>query len=80
MMRTSPKKASLDMPGPLHAPTILVLYPFRFRDPLTHRWVKARYLTERRELGVRYSEWRIDGEPEYRSPSNGTFNPLRRET
>ena len=21
------------MPGPLHAPSILVLFPFRFRDP-----------------------------------------------
>ena len=30
------------MLGPLHAPTVVLLYPFRFRDPVTHKWVKAR--------------------------------------
>jgi hypothetical protein len=26
------------MPGPLHAPPLLILFPFRFRDTLTGRW------------------------------------------
>ncbi len=38
------------MCGPLHAPPLLVLYPFRFRDPVTHKWVKARYVAECRTL------------------------------
>ncbi len=37
------------MPGPLHAPTILLLYPFRFRDPVTRNWVKG----ELRRRGAR---------------------------
>jgi hypothetical protein len=27
--------------GPLHAPTIIVLYPIRFVDPLTGKWIIA---------------------------------------
>ncbi len=52
------------MPGPLHAPTVLMLYPFRFRDPVTRKWVKARYVAERHE--ARYSEWEIIAPPELR--------------
>lgn len=26
----------------------LLLYPFRFREPVTCKWVKARYVAERR--------------------------------
>ena len=44
------------MPGPLHAPLLLVLHPFRFCDPVSHKWVKARYVAERHELVVRYVE------------------------
>ncbi len=36
--------------GPLHAAPLLVLYPFRFRDPVTRKWVKARYVAECRAL------------------------------
>ena len=39
------------MPGPLHAPTVLLLYPFRFRDPVTHKWVRARYVADRHDAG-----------------------------
>ncbi len=66
------------MPGPLHSPKMLVLYAFRFRDPITHKWVKARYVAERRELDRRYAEWEIAGEPEYQRPVGGSFNPHRR--
>lgn len=64
------------MPGPLHAPTVLVLYPFRFRDPVTGRWIRARYVAERRELEARYADYEI-GEPEYRRPVGQSFNPWR---
>jgi hypothetical protein len=42
------------MPGPLHAPTVFVLSRFRFRDPVTHKWTKARYVAGRTELETRY--------------------------
>ena len=29
----------------------LLLYPFRYRDRVTGKWVKARYVAERRQLG-----------------------------
>ena len=53
------------MPGPLHTPTMLVLYPFRFRDPVAKKWIRARYVAERSELERRYAEREIVGEPEY---------------
>ena len=65
------------MSGTLHAPTMLVLYPFRFRDPVTHKWIRARYVAERHELEQRYAEWEIIGEPEYRPPVGESFNPWR---
>lgn len=30
------------MTSALYAPTVLLVYRFRFRDPLTHKWVKVR--------------------------------------
>lgn len=65
------------MPGPLHAPTVLMLFPFRFRDPLTGKWTRGRYVAERGEIAARYGEWQITGAPEYRRPSGGAFSPHR---
>lgn len=64
-------------PGPLHLPPILVLLPFRYLDPLTHKGIKARHKAGRRELEARYREWEIIGEPEVRQPLGGSFNPWR---
>ena len=33
-----------------------LLYPFRFRDPLTGKWVSARYKASRSDLEKRYAE------------------------
>jgi hypothetical protein len=41
------------MPGPLHFPALLILYPFRFRDTLTGKWERARCVAERREIEAR---------------------------
>ena len=49
--------------------------PQIFRDPVTHKWVKARYKAERQELVARYAEWEIIGQPEYRRASGVGFNP-----
>jgi len=51
------------------------VYPFRHRDPLTGKWVRARYLAERHEIAERYREWEITGPPELRGDSSGSFNP-----
>ena len=45
------------MPGPLHAPPLLILFPFRFRDPVSGKWVRAQYVAERHELAARYAAW-----------------------
>jgi hypothetical protein len=43
------------MPGPLYARPILVLFPFRFRDPLSGKWARARYVAEHHEIVARYA-------------------------
>lgn len=47
-------------------PEILKLYPFKFLDPVSKRWVKARYVAELHEIQARYEKWEITGEPELR--------------
>jgi len=41
-------------------PTI-ELFPFRYRDPRTGKWIRARYLAELSEIQRRYSEWELIG-------------------
>ena len=41
-------------------------YAFRFREPRTGRWVRARYRATLAEIKARYREWEIDGPPELR--------------
>ena len=59
----------------------LELYPFRFRDPLTGKWARARYVAERHEIPGRYAEWEIIGPPEIREahPNARYFNPAQDE-
>jgi hypothetical protein len=42
------------------------LHSFRFRDPRTGKWVRARYRATLEELKARYREWEIDGPAEVR--------------
>lgn len=60
----------------------LELFPFRFRDPVTGKWVRARYVAEVHEIKVRYAEWEIIGAPEIREVSSDAphFTPHPRET
>lgn len=55
----------------------LELFPFRYRDPLTGRWVKARYKATRQEIAARHVEWEITGPAEVRSPIGAAFHPYR---
>jgi hypothetical protein len=57
----------------------LQLYPFRFRDPLTGKWVRARHKLQVPEMQRHYSEWEITGAPEIRhvtETSTRAFNPF----
>ena len=51
------------------------LYPFRYRDLVTGKWVRARYKAELHQITARYAEWKIDGPPEIRTPIEGYFAP-----
>lgn len=44
----------------------LVLYPFRYRDEATGKWVKARYVAALHDIAARHAEWKIIGPPEMR--------------
>jgi hypothetical protein len=55
---------------------LLQLFPFRYRDELTGKWVRARYVAERHVIAERYKEWEITGPPEIRGdPDEGYFRP-----
>jgi hypothetical protein len=53
----------------------LLLYPFRYFDPVRKRWIRARYVAERHEIAERYAQWEITGPPEIRTGSATMFNP-----
>lgn len=58
------------------------LYPFRFKDPLTGRWIHARYKATREQLALRETEWEITGPAEVRDvppPDLGASFPMRAE-
>ena len=55
----------------------LVLYPFRYRDPLTGKWVRARYMAEIDVIAERFAEWEITGPAEHRVANPVAFNPYR---
>jgi len=61
-------------------PTI-ELFPFRFRDPRTGKWIRARYVAELPEIQQRCSEWELIGPPEVWHVPDETrfnhFNPFR---
>jgi len=59
----------------------LELFPFRYRDELTGKWVRARYVAERHEIAARFTEWEITGPPEIRNPDPGDayFTPWKIE-
>jgi len=47
--------------------TLRYYYPFRFIDPVTGKWTRARYVAERHVIAARYDRWEITGSPEIRS-------------
>ena len=55
----------------------LVLYPFRYHNQLTGKWVRARYKAEIEVIAERFAEWEITGPAEQREPNSVGFNPYQ---
>ena len=53
----------------------LLLYPFRYFDPVRKRWIRARYVAERHIIEASYAQWEIIGPPEIRTGTATMFNP-----
>jgi hypothetical protein len=53
----------------------LLLYPFRYFDPVRKRWIRARYVAERHVIESSYAQWEIIGPPEIRSGDATMFSP-----
>ena len=68
--------ASTATPEQRNAPA-LNSSPFRYPNPLTGKWVKARYVAKRHEIATRYAEWEIIGPREIREvdPDARYFTP-----
>ena len=57
----------------------LILYPFRYRDPVSGKWKRARHVAELHEIAAQNAEWEIIGPPEIRDvdPHARHFHPYR---
>ena len=58
---------------------VLQLYPFRFREPLTGGWVRARHRMQVPEMQRHYPDWELTGAPEIRHVTETNaqaFNPF----
>jgi hypothetical protein len=55
----------------------LDLFPFRYRNPVTGKWVRARHRVEQHEIAQRFVEFEITGPAEIREVHQGAryFNP-----
>ena len=56
----------------------LTLYPFRYRDPVTGKWIRARYKAEVEVIAERFPEWEIIGPAELRDANPIAFSPYRK--
>jgi hypothetical protein len=53
------------------------LYPFRYKDPVTGKWVRARYRASLETIAARYATWEVTGAPSVPAPAADGFNPYR---
>jgi hypothetical protein len=54
------------------------VFPCRYRDPRTGKWVRARYKATPDDIAARYAEWELTEPGEVRRPSEGYFSPAGR--
>jgi hypothetical protein len=56
------------------------LYPFRYKHPVTGKWVRARYRAALETIAARYATWELTGAPSVPARTAGGFNPYRHVT
>jgi hypothetical protein len=54
------------------------LYPFRYRDPVTGKWVRARYRATVEDIQARYARWEITGPVGRPASASRGFDPFRK--
>ena len=64
--------------GFIDTPT-MELYPFRFRDPLSGKWKRARYVATPEEIAARHTEWEIIWPPRSAAMSRCECSALIKE-
>ena len=57
-------------------PEALVLYRFRYRDPGTGRWMRARYRATLPDIRARYTEWTLEDDAEHRRVDGAAIGAL----
>ena len=65
-------------PGLLGIAKAFEVFPFRYRDSRTGKWVRGRYQATPGKIAARYAEWELTGPGVVRRPSEGYFNPIGR--
>src|SRR6478735_3197020 len=64
--------------APAHHPGMAhKLYAFRFRDPVTRKWVRARYRATPDDIARRYDDARIEGDGVVPANVSAGFDPFR---
>jgi hypothetical protein len=53
------------------------LYPFRYKDPVTGKWVRARYRAALETIAARYGTWELTGAPSVPARIGNGYNPYR---
>jgi hypothetical protein len=54
------------------------LYPFRFKDPVTGKWVRARYRATLADIAARYATWEVTGPASMPACTSIGFSPYRK--
>jgi hypothetical protein len=54
------------------------LYPFRYKDPMTGKWVRARYRATLADIAARYATWEVTGPASVPSGRSIGFDPYRK--
>src|SRR5690242_4481615 len=54
------------------------LHPFRYKDPITGKWVRARYRATLADIAARYATWEVTGPPSVMPGTSIGFDPYRK--
>lgn len=54
------------------------LYPFRYKDPITGKWVRARYRATLADIAARYATWEVTGPAVVTPGATIGFDPYRK--